>query len=157
MRKLLVIGLSTLALTVSGYSLADKKDPNLGAIKARQAEMQLRSFNAGSLFAMAKGDLEYDAEQAAKFANNLKLLLAFDIGHAWAPGTDSESYAGVSRSKPELWETYPKIAEYGKQYAEAVEAVAASSGNGLNELRANIGALGKSCKACHDDFRAKKK
>ena len=91
MRKTGLIAFSALALLVSSNSIADSKDPNLGLIKARQAEMQLRSFSAGPLFAMAKGDVAYDAEQAAAFANNLKTLLEFNIGAAWAPGTDSES------------------------------------------------------------------
>ena len=73
-------------------SMADKKDPNLGLIKARKAEMQLRSFNAGPLFAMAKGKMDYDAELAASAANNLKQLLDQDMGRAWAEGTANDNY-----------------------------------------------------------------
>ena len=137
-------------------SMADKKDPNLGLIKARKAEMQLRSFNAGPLFAMAKGKMDYDAELAASAANNLKQLLDQDMGRAWAEGTANDNYK-KTRSLPEIWTTYPEIVEYGKEYAEAVNAIAATAGDGVEALQANVGALGKSCKGCHDTFRAKKK
>ncbi len=56
---------------------------------------------------------------------------------------------------PKIWDTYPEIAEYGKNYASAVNALAAVAGNGRDALKAEIGNLGKACKACHDDFREK--
>ncbi|MEM7376315.1 MAG: cytochrome c [Pseudomonadota bacterium] len=140
---------------MSSNSTADNADPNLGLIKARHAEMQLRSFGAGPLFAMAKGDLAYDAEQAADVANNLKTLLEFDIGAAWTPGSDSDNHPGASLAKPATWTHYPKSVELGTQYADAVTALA--TGDGLGEIRRTIDAVGKSCKACHDAIRAKKK
>ena len=130
-------------------------DPLEKAIKARQGEMQLRSFNAGPLFAMAKGDLAYDAELAAKLAGNLKLLLDLDNGRAWAKGSDVENYPGDTTALPKIWTTYPEIAEYGKKYAMAVNELAMAAGNGQDALKSKIGALGKSCKGCHDEFREK--
>jgi cytochrome c556 len=130
-------------------------DPLLKAIKARQGEMQLRAFNVGPLFAMAKGKMDYDAEMAQMLANNLKLMLSLNNGRAWAQGSDNASYPGKTTALPKIWETYPEIGNYGKKYAEAVEALAAEAGNGADALKANLGALGKSCKSCHDDFREK--
>ena len=156
MKKTMLLCLSAAVLSVSTLAIADKHDPNLKAIKARQGEMQLRSFNAGPLFAMAKGDLEYDAELAAKLANNMKLLLDLDMGRAWPQGSDNANYPGKTTALPKIWETYPEIGEYGKKFGAAVNDLAASAGNGLSELRRTVGPLGKSCKACHDDFREKK-
>ncbi len=156
MQKIIIVSLSLVALLLSGQGFADKKDPKLKAIKARQGEMQLRSFNAGPLFAMAKGDLAYDAEMASTLANNLKLLLDLNMGNAWPQGSDNENYPGKTTSLPKIWETYPEIAENGKKYAQAVNDLAAVAGNGLSEIRRTIGPLGKSCKACHDSFREKK-
>ncbi len=156
MKKTMLLCLSAAVLSISTLAIADNKDPNLKAIKARQGEMQLRSFNAGPLFAMAKGDLEYDAELAAKLANNMKLLLDLDMGRAWPQGSDNANYPGKTTALPKIWETYPEIGEYGKKFGKAVNDLAASAGNGLSELRRTVGPLGKSCKACHDDFREKK-
>ncbi|HUV22016.1 MAG TPA: cytochrome c, partial [Gammaproteobacteria bacterium] len=93
---LLLIGIT---FTAAAYS-AD--DPLEKAIKARQGEMQLRSFNAGPLFGMAKGEIDYDAELAKKLAGNLKLMLDLDNGRAWAKGSDNENYAGKTTALPKI-------------------------------------------------------
>lgn len=145
---LLIIGAS---LTAPGFA----KDPLKSAIKARQGEMQLRSFNAGPLFGMAKGEIDYDAELASKLAANLKLLLDLDTSRHWPKGSDIDNYMGDTTALPKIWTTYPEIANYGKKYAQAVNDLAAEAGNGRDALKSKVGALGKSCKGCHDEFREK--
>ena len=54
---LLIVGLAL--ATASSYAA---QDPLKKAIKARQGEMQLRAFNVGPLFGMAK--IDYDADLA---------------------------------------------------------------------------------------------
>lgn len=146
---LLVVGLS---LTAPGFAA---QDPLKKAIKARQGEMQLRAFNVGPLFGMAKGQIEYDAALANKLAGNLKLMLDLDNGRAWAKGSDIDNYMGDTTALPKIWTTYPEISNYGKKYAQAVNELAAVAGNGRDALKSKIGALGKSCKGCHDEFREK--
>jgi cytochrome c556 len=144
-----------LGLAIGGVTRA-ADDPMEKVIKARQAIMQLRSFNAGPLFAMAKGDLDYDAELANKLAGNLKLMLDLDNSRAWAKGSDNENYPGKTAALPKIWTTYPEIADYGKKYAMAVNDLAMAAGSGRDALKSKVGALGKSCKGCHDEFREKK-
>jgi cytochrome c556 len=144
---LLAIGIT---LSATAYSA---NDPLKSAIKARQGEMQLREFNVGPLFGMAKGKIDYDAEMAKKLAGNLKLMLDLDNGRAWAQGSDNKNYAGKTRALPEIWTTYPEIADYGKKYVMAVNELAAVAGDGRDALKSKIGAVGKSCKGCHDEFR----
>lgn len=144
-----------LAVVLSAQVFGADNDPNLGLIKARQGDMQLRAYSAGPLFAMAKGKMPYDAAQAGKLANNLKVLLQLDVGGAWAPGTGNDKYADKTKALPEIWSTYPKIGESGKKYKAAVDDLAAVAGNGLDALKSKIGAVGDACKACHDDFRQK--
>jgi len=147
---LVIIGLSFIIPAFAA------KDPNLKLIKARQGEMQLKSFNAGPLFGMAKGKVEYNAELAAMLANNLLLQTQLDMGRAWAKGTDNVAYEGKTAALPEAWSTYPEIADKGKAYVKAVTELAPVAGNGLAALKSKISALGKGCKGCHDDFREKK-
>jgi len=155
MRNVTKIGLAIIGLSFIMPAFA-AKDPNLKLIKARQSEMQLKSFNAGPLFGMAKGKVEYNAELASMLANNLLLQTKLDMGRAWAKGTDNVTYSGKTAALPEIWTTYPKISEKGKAYVKAVTELAAVAGNGLDTLKSKIGALGKGCKGCHDDFREKK-
>ena len=154
MSKIAKIGLTLISLTLLTPALA-AKDPNINAIKARQGIMQLRSFNAGPLFGMAKGKISYDAELASTLSNNLLLQTKLNMGRAWPKGTDNVAYEGKTDALPEIWSTYPEVAEKGKAYVKAVEDLAAVAGNGVDALKSKIGALGKSCKGCHDDFREK--
>ena len=141
-------------MTLTSPGIAGK-DPKLNAIKARQGEMQLRAFNAQPLFAMAKGDMPYDAVLAAKLAGNLKLLPSLDNSRAWLKGTDNQAYPGKTTSLPKIWTTYPEIGNYGKKYGSAVNDLAAVAANGVDALKSKIGPIGKACKGCHDEFRGK--
>lgn len=147
---MLMIG-ATLCVPVSA---AD--DPNEKLIKARKGEMQVRSFHAGPLFGMARGKMPYDAELAQTSADGLKTALSLNMGRAWKKGTDNSKYDST-RALPEIWSTWPKIAESGKAYGKAVNELAAVAGNGLDALKPAVSNLGKSCKGCHDDFRAEEK
>lgn len=140
-----------LAMFLALPALADK-DPNLTAIKARQGEMQIRAHNLGPLVGMAKGDIPYDAQLASQLAANLKFLLDLDTSRDWPPGTDNENYPDKTTALPKIWTTYPEIAQYGEKYDKAVIELEAVAGDGLEALRSKIGAVGDSCKGCHDDF-----
>lgn len=154
--KKIIISISVLVtLTITSFSFADKDDPNLDLIEARQGEMVLRSFFLGPLVGMAKGDIPYDAEQAAKLAANLKSLGSLDVSRAWAPDTDLDKYPGKTTALATIWTTFPEIGEYGDKYDKAVDTLAGSAGNGLKQLRATIGDVGDSCKGCHDEYREK--
>ena len=155
MQKAFMAIAGILAVALSAQVFAADNDPNLGLIKARQGDMQVRAYSAVPLFNMAKGKIPYDAAQAGKLANNLKVLLQLDMGAAWAAGTGNDKYGDKTKALPEIWSTYPKIAESGKKYKAAVEDLAAVAGNGLDALKSKIGALGDACKGCHDDFRKK--
>ncbi|MBX2854771.1 MAG: cytochrome c [Rhodobacteraceae bacterium] len=125
------------------------------AIKARQGYYKLIRANAGPLFGMAKGEVEYDAERAQMLASNLVTLTAMKNGELWPQGSDKASRPGETRALPAIWETYPAVAEKGKALVSASAALADAAGGGLDGLREKIGGLGGACKACHDDFRAK--
>ena len=155
MKNITRAGLILLMATLAGPLVA-ADDPLLKAIKARQGEMQLRAFNVGPLFGMAKGKIEYDAEVATRLVKNLQLLIEVDMGRAWPQGSDNANYSGKTTALPEIWSTYPEISDYGKRYIEAVKKVAAVAGNGRDALKSEIGGLGKTCKGCHDEFREKK-
>ena len=155
MKKKKLLSLAVFALAAAAYAHAADEDPNLALIEARQADMELRGFSAAPLFDMAKGKIPYDAEQASKLANNLKILTGLEVGAAWAPGTGNDKYPGKTEALPEIWSTYPKVAEKGKTYKAAVDELVAVAGEGLDPLRSKIGGLGEACKGCHDDFREK--
>lgn len=148
-------------LTLIGLSLvmptfADK-DPNINAIKARQGEMQIRAHNLGPLIAMAKGKTPYDPELASQLVGNLKLLLDLDTSRDWPQGSDNKNYPDKTKALPNIWTSYPEIGKYGKDYATSVNELNDVAGDGLKALQSKIGALGDSCKGCHDEYQEKHK
>jgi len=135
-------------------TLASADDIN-DAIKARQGYYQNVSFNAGKLFAMAQGTLPYDAAAATTAATNLKLLSDIDTSALWPQGSSNIDRPGVTRARPEIWSTFPAILDKAQDWKNAIAVMSTQAGGGIDALRANIGALGASCGACHDNFRAK--
>jgi len=134
-----ILGLTATAITWSPVALSDD-EASEKAIKARQGLMQVYSFNLGMLSAMAKGEQDYDAELAVIAAENLSAAASMNTGPMWPQGSSNEDHE--TRALPEIWSTYP---------------LASVAGDGLDALKGGIGDVGKSCKGCHDDFRAKKK
>jgi len=116
--------------------------------------MQLSSFYLGQLGAMAKGEVDYDAERATVIAASLQNISQVDQSALWPQGSDSAAMAGETRALPAIWETWPAIAEVGAAYGEAVATLASTAGDGLEALQAGVGGVGKECGACHDKYRA---
>jgi len=132
-------------------------DANERAIKARKGLMQAIVHQMGGLGAMAKGKMDYDAEQAKVWAGNLDLLARVDQGSMWPQGSGNDAYPGKTRALPDIWSTYPKVAEKNADFAKAAANLAQTAGNGLEALQMGMGAVGKSCGGCHKPFRAAKK
>lgn len=128
-------------------------------IKARKAAMQVYAFNMGQLAPMVKGKVPYNAQAASNAAGNILAVATMKNGAMWPKGSDASSPGldGKTRAKPEIWSTYPKVAEAGKAMAAAAQKLAAEAGNGLDALKANFGAVGKGCGGCHKPFRLPKK
>ena len=137
--------------TVAAPAFADAIDD---AIKARQGYYQNVSHNTGALFALAKGDVDFNADQAMVHAKNLELLSQMNNSTHWPAGSSKEDRPGKTRALPVIWSTYPAVGEKGQAFKTAVANVVANAGS-LDGLRANIGALGASCKGCHETYRSK--
>ena len=139
-----------LTAAADGHAKAMEK-----AVKARQGLYQVYAFNLGQLGAMAKGEAEFNAEAAQTAADNLVGATNLKMGAAWPQGSDNTGIMkGKTRAKPEIWSTYPAIAEKGKALKTAAAALQANAGS-LDGIRANIGAVGAACKGCHETYRAK--
>lgn len=75
----------------------------------------------------------------------------------WFPaGTGPD--VGKTRAKPEIWQKPEDFALKAHDFVQASNdfSDAAQSGD-ISEIKASFGALGKSCKACHDLYRAPEK
>ena len=138
---------------VAGLSTAIAEGKFDNAIKARKAVMSLYAWNLGQLAAMAKGEVDYNPEAARIAAENITVLATMNNGAAWPQGSDSAALPGQTRAKSEAWTTYPESAEINKTLAEAAIAMSEVADTGLENIQANIGAIGGACSACHKKFR----
>ncbi len=138
---------------VQSVSHADESTEKI--IKARQGYYQMVRHNAGILFGMAKGNIEYDAAAASSAANNLLALSKLDTGNLWPAGTSKEEMPGKTRALKKIWDTYPDIVEKSNAWKQAVADMASEAGEGLEAVQFWAGELGGGCKGCHDNFRAK--
>jgi cytochrome c556 len=152
MRTLGIAALAVVAFSVTAQA-ADMSKP----VAARQAVMKLNGFYMGQLGAMAKGKMEYNAKTAQGAANALLALAKLDTSKMWVPGSGNDMLGDKTRAKPEIWSTYPKVAEKGKDLFTALNGFVKVAGTGVDGLRGGIGAVGKTCGGCHKPFRAKKK
>lgn len=126
-----------------------------GAVKARKAEMTLRAFNLGQLGAMAKGEMEYNADVAKAAAHNLKVMTTLNGMAMWPKGSDNAALGDKTNALPALWENFPKVIEAVKALSAAADVMADAAGKDLASLQGAMGAVGKACSSCHEQFRKK--
>jgi cytochrome c556 len=157
MTRLKPIILATVIAACSGAAFADSHiDPAIaGAIKVRQAHMQLYQNSLAILGAMAQDKVPYDAEAASVAAADLLALTTLSQTGYWPQGSDNVSVPEGTRALPAIWETYPAILEKATALNTAATAMAAAAGTDLDSLKAAMGPLGGACGSCHETFRAK--
>lgn len=146
-----IAGAALAALMVAGPVAA--QDAVANAIKARQSQMRLYAFNLGQLGAMAKGAIEYNADQASAAAGNLALLSKLNAGAMWVADSDALSAANT-RALPEIWDNLADVGTKAQALAAAASAMDAAAGTGLTALQAAMGPLGAACGGCHKAYRA---
>ncbi|WP_067983403.1 c-type cytochrome [Neptuniibacter pectenicola] len=146
---------TVLATTVSPVMAEDF--PFEDQIEGRQGYFQMVKFNMGVLGAMAKGERDYDAKLAQAIADNLKNAALMDNALMWPKGSDmdAEGLSGKTKAKAAIWQEGSDIGEKHENWVAAVNTMAENAGQGVGALRGAIGPLGKSCKACHKEYKAK--
>jgi cytochrome c556 len=119
------------------------------AVKYRQSALTVMGTHFGRIGAMVNGKAPFDAKSAQDSAQIVATLSSLP----WA-GFAANTESLKSRAKPEIWKEQAKFKEASeKMVAEAAKLeIAAKTGN-LDTIKAAFGAVGGSCKACHDSFR----
>jgi cytochrome c556 len=140
-----VVGLATALPAAAQFRNAE------AAIKYRQSVMQVQNFHLGRIFAMANGRMPFDAKVVAEDAALLDTIDKLPFV-AFIDGSDK----GETKAKPEIWKERAKFDAAALKMQEDVAKLNAAAKTGsLDAIRAAAGAVGQSCKACHDDYQAK--
>ena len=152
MPRLLLTVTALAALATSLPAAAQFQKPE-DAIKYRQSVLTVMGNHVGRIGAMAAGRAPFDAKAAAESANIVKTLAGLPWA-AFGPGTEK---GAPTRAKPEIWSDAAKFkAASEKMVGEVAKLDTAAKGGSLDAIKSAMGAVGSSCKACHDDFRAEK-
>ena len=135
-------------LATSAFAQSFQKPED--AIKYRQGAFRVLGAHFGALGAMAQGKAPFDAAAAAHHADVIAV-----VSHLPFTGFGAGTEKGENtRAKPEIWTEQAKFKERAENMQTEVGKLAAAAKTGnLESLKAAFGPAGKSCKACHDDFR----
>lgn len=140
-------GALTLGMSAAAIAHQVKDEPQQSY---RQSYFALIGANFGPIAAMVQGKLPYSVEGVQERANNLKALSSIDVTSAFSEGSDK----GTTRAKPEIW---ANTADFKAKFAdmqEAIVALQAAEGEQGAVAKA-VGGVGRTCKACHDEYKAK--
>ena len=148
MKKALSMALATLIVGTAAPAMAQFQKPE-DAIKYRKASFTVMAAHFSRIGAMANGRVPFDAKIAADNAALVETLskLPWD---AFGPGTDK----GDTRALPAIWTEQAQFkAGADKFQAEAAKLNAAAKTGNLDAIKTAFGAVGQTCKACHDNYR----
>lgn len=151
--KYLTKAIAATALVGAMILPAHAADEGEKAVKARQSLMQLYSWNLGLLGAMAKGDVEYDADAAEMAARNLAALASMNEARLWPQGTDSTAMPRKTRAKADAWADGSTIQEKHQALLDAVAAMSDAAGMGVEAVQENVKLVGGACGGCHKVYR----
>ena len=148
---------SLLASTVLGLAAALTAMPAAAqfrnaeaAIKYRQSAMTLQGNHMGRVFAMINGQAPFDAKVAADNIEIVALLNSRAQFAAFIDGSDK----GNTNAKPEIWSEKDKFAAaVAKSQEDVVKLAAAGKTGNLDQIKTAAGAVGQTCKACHDTYK----
>jgi len=120
-------------------------------VKQRQSAMVLQGKYFGPIAGMASGKVPYDQAVVVRNTGYLDVLnrMPWD---GFTPATKDEK----TRALPAVFAETAKFKEAQDRFqAEVTKLVAVSKSGDEASVKAQIGAVGKSCAGCHDNFRQK--
>jgi len=148
--RLFAIGAAAVLGAVFAQGALAQAKPDV-LVKQRQAAMTLQGKYFGPMAGMAQGRVPYNAaviQRNAGFLDNLSRM-------AW-DGFDPSTKDEKSRTLPAAYDNAAKFKEAASRLENEAAKLAALSRTGDEAaVKAQIGAVGKTCGGCHDDFRAK--
>lgn len=144
---LLVISFSVALLAHPAFAQFSKPED---AIRYRQSAQFVMQQNFSRVAAMASGKTPFDAKVAADSA----AVAEYTARLPWVAFGDGTDKGRDNRAKVEIWSEKSKFDGYAdKMQQELVKlTVAAKTGN-LDSIKSAVGAVGGTCKTCHDAYR----
>lgn len=112
----------------------------------------------GDAFKLLSREMKADAPNLAAVRSSAATVarLAPEVSRWFPPGTGPD--VGKTRAKPEIWQKPEDFAAKTRAFQAAARAFDGTARAGdVAAIKASFGEVGKTCKACHDPYRAEKK
>lgn len=123
-------------------------------IKSRQSAFQLVAWHSGRIKASLDGT--YNKEEVQRAAATIAAIANSGLVSLFAPGTEQGKGWHDTTAKPELFKDSKRVGELSADFAkQATELSKIAAGGDVALVKAQFANLNKTCKACHDDFRAR--
>jgi cytochrome c556 len=123
-------------------------------IKWRQSAFQVIAWNNARVKTSLEG--QYQKDDVAKASATIAAIANSGLGALFGPGTEQGKGWHDTSTKPELFKDPKRAAElFGNFNREANELARVAALGDPAAVKEQFGKLGKTCKACHDDFKAK--
>lgn len=141
----------TLLLAASTAIMAEDMSKADQAIYNRKSVMKTLGLHFGPLAAMAQGKAPYNQDVASKNAEILSALSRTPVN--LFPAGSEKGDKLVTQVEPAAWTDTKFKDAFQKFQQEAGKLGEVAKGGDEAAIKAQAGALGKTCKGCHDDFR----
>ena len=151
LRRYLLAITTTATIALSPMAISHFDDKEIPQ-SYRQSWFAMIGSNFGPMVSMLKGEMPWDERQMAAYADQLAALTTLDIMRGFSDGADK----GTTRAKPEIWENKEDFQKKLDDLQVAAQQLKiAANGTDRKAIGAQIGAVGKTCKACHDEYKSK--
>jgi len=151
LRRVTLAGAVVIGLAVTPFAVSHFDDKEMQQ-SYRQSWFAMVAMNFGPMASSVKGEIPWNQEMMQGWANDLATLTTLNIMRGFGDGSDK----GTTRAKPEIWENKADFESKMNDLKTAVAALQKTAAGGDREaIAADVGAVGKACKACHDEYKSK--
>jgi cytochrome c556 len=153
-KRVLASALAAVMLAASVTAIAQQAPKPETLIKWRQSAFQVINWNAGRIKASLDG--QYNKDEVLKAANIIAAVANSGLGSLFAPGTEQGKGWHDTSAKPELFKDGKRAGEHAANFSkEATELTKVAAVGDAVAVKEQYAKLTRTCKACHDDFKAK--
>ncbi|MEL0081447.1 MAG: cytochrome c [Gammaproteobacteria bacterium] len=148
MRIKTIMASLSVAAVLSFPALAER-DRAESALEFRQGAFNVIAWSFGPMAGMVKNKMPYDAALFSEHAERVAYLAKLPL-----EGFIADSKVGDTTAKQKVWDQPEEFkAQMDAMIREADKLVEVAKAGDLDAIRPQFGALGNTCKECHDDYR----
>ncbi len=143
-------------IAISAAAVAHAQMTSEDAIRHRQSGYDFIAWNMGKIGAQMEGKAPYNQAQIQAAANAIAAIANSGMGSLYVPGSDKGTGWHESKLKPSFFEQTDKAGEVAVNFVKQANKLQEVADAGDKDaIKAQFGEVGKTCKACHDDYRIK--